>query len=104
MRRGDCCLLPWKDVDLKQGFITVKMAKTGLAQKVTGHTTTETILKHYFQPGREAFRQALQSAMPKLLTNGQKSPKEEIQEILTGMTAKTLKKDKARLEKIIAAL
>lgn len=235
MRRGDCCLLPWKDVDLKQRFITVKTAKTGqtvsipifpllydelklrserrkpndefvfpeqarmyqknadgitwrvqkvlaaagfrdgdepeqtangknvnhipnasippsgqngvtqlirgtihvvrkdglrrasvrdfhsfrvtwvtlaltagvpleLVQKVTGHTTTEIVLKHYFQPGREAFRQALQSAMPKLLTNGQKSPKEEMQEILTGMTAKTLKKDKARLEKTIAAL
>ena len=29
MRRGDCCLLQWDDVDLKQGFITVKTAKTG---------------------------------------------------------------------------
>ena len=29
MRRGDCCLLKWQDVDLKAGFITVKTAKTG---------------------------------------------------------------------------
>jgi integrase len=29
MRRGDCCQLKWKDVDLKEGFITVKTAKTG---------------------------------------------------------------------------
>ena len=29
MRRGDCCLLKWEDVDLKEGFITVKTAKTG---------------------------------------------------------------------------
>ena len=29
MRRGDCCLLKWKDVDLKEGFIAVKTAKTG---------------------------------------------------------------------------
>jgi integrase len=29
MRRGDCCLLQWKDVDLKKRFITVKTAKTG---------------------------------------------------------------------------
>ena len=29
MRRGDCCLLKWEDVDLKAGFITVKTAKTG---------------------------------------------------------------------------
>lgn len=29
MRRGDCCLLKWKDVDLKENFIRVKTAKTG---------------------------------------------------------------------------
>ena len=53
-----------------------------LVQKVTGHKTADIVLKHYFQPGREAFRQALQMAMPKLLTNGQKSPKKEMAEIL----------------------
>lgn len=29
MRRGDCCMLRWSDVDLKEGFITVKTSKTG---------------------------------------------------------------------------
>jgi integrase len=29
MRRGDCCLLEWKDVDLERNFISVKTAKTG---------------------------------------------------------------------------
>ena len=29
MRRGDCCLLKWEDVDLKNRFITVKTSKTG---------------------------------------------------------------------------
>ena len=29
MRRGDCCLLDWKDVDLANKFITVKTSKTG---------------------------------------------------------------------------
>ena len=29
MRRGDCCLLRWKDVDLQRRFVTVKTAKTG---------------------------------------------------------------------------
>ncbi len=29
MRRGDCCLLQWKDVDLSGGFLTVKTSKTG---------------------------------------------------------------------------
>ena len=42
----------------------VTIALTGgvpleLVQKVTGHKTTEIVLKHYFQPGKEAFRQAL---------------------------------------------
>ena len=75
-----------------------------LVQKVTGHKTTDIVLKHYFQPGQEAFRQALQSAMPKLLTNGQKSPKDEMREILARMTMKTWKKDKARMKKLMAAL
>ena len=30
-----------------------------LVQKVTGHKTTDIVLKHYFQPGRETFRTAL---------------------------------------------
>ena len=75
-----------------------------LVQKVTGHKTTDIVLKHYFQPGQEAFRQALQSAMPKLLTNGQKSPRDEMREILARMTVKTWKKDKARMKELIAAL
>jgi len=72
-----------------------------LVQKVTGHKTTDIVLKHYFQPGREAFRQALQTAMPKLLTNGQKSPKEEMREILEAMTAKTWKRDQQRLLELV---
>ena len=53
-----------------------------LVQKVTGHRTTDIVLKHYFQPGREDFRQALHSAMPKLLTNGHKTAKEEMRELI----------------------
>jgi integrase len=74
-----------------------------LVQKVTGHKTKDIVLKHYFQPGQEAFRSALQSAMPKLLTNGQKSPKDELLDILAGMTAKSWKKDKMRMEEIMVA-
>ena len=75
-----------------------------LVQKVTGHKTTDIVLKHYFQPGREAFRQALQSAMPKLLTNGQQSPKDEAREILERMTAKISKQDKSRLLELMATM
>lgn len=30
MRRGDCCLLKWEDVDMKEGFVRVKTSKTGV--------------------------------------------------------------------------
>jgi len=72
-----------------------------LVQKVTGHKTTDIVLKHYFQPGREDFRRALQSAMPKLLTNGHKAPKDELREIVEGMTAKSWRQDKARLVELV---
>ena len=75
-----------------------------LVQKVTGHKTTDIVLKHYFQPGREEFRRALQSAMPKLLTNGQKTPKEQMLAILDRTTAKTWKKDACRLRALAAAV
>jgi hypothetical protein len=68
-----------------------------LVQKVTGHKTTDIVLKHYFQPGREAFRQALHAAMPQLLTNGRKSPKDEIRDIVQTATPKTWKRDRERL-------
>lgn len=64
---------------------------------MNGHKTTDIVLKHYFQPGREAFREALQSAMPKLLINEQKTPKEEALEIAEQMTAKTWKEGRARI-------
>jgi integrase len=201
MRRGDCCLLKWEDVDLRKRFLNVKTNKTGqvvsipifpllyaelkgrmpseayvfpeqaamcnhnpdgitwrvrkvlaaagfrdakegekkgavrgqihaerksglrrasirdfhsfrvtwvtlaltagipleLVQKVTGHKTAEIVLKHYFQPGREDFRQSLQSALPKLLTNGGKAPEESAVDIVRSMSAKTLERDKKRL-------
>jgi hypothetical protein len=65
--------------------------------RFSGHKTTEIVLKHYFQPGREDFRQALQSAMPKLLTNGHKSPKDEIRKVIEKLKGKGLKKTKERL-------
>jgi hypothetical protein len=75
-----------------------------LVQKVTGHRTTDIVLKHYFQPGREEFRRALQTAMPKLLTNGQKPPKEQMLEILDRISAQTWQKDAKRLRELTATL
>ena len=77
-----------------------------LVQKVTGHKTTDIVLKHYFQPGREAFRSALNAAMPKLLMSGSEvdtlKPVVEKQDktilaILERSTAKTWKQDQARV-------
>jgi integrase len=159
MRQGDCCLLKWDSIDLKNGFITVETSKTGelaeiplfprlrqeiekqsrqgtyvfpdaaemylknpygiswrmkkaldaaeiestkvqergkssnikgfhslrttwitvaltagvpmeLVRRVTGHSTVNVVLKHYFRPGREKFREALESSLPKVLTGG----------------------------------
>lgn len=75
-----------------------------LVQKVTGHKTVDVVLKHYYQPGREEFRRALHSAMPKLLTNGSKTPKEQMLEILEKTTAKTWKKDVTQLKDLVNAL
>ncbi len=198
MRRGDCCLLRWKDVDLEKRFITVKTSKTKqtvdipifplffdelshynageseyvfeqqalmyqsnpdgitwrvrkvfakagfrdkdskkkndiayrgdihadreiglrkasirdfhsfrvtwvtlaltagvpleIVKKVTGHKTTDVVLTHYFQPGREAFRVTLQSAMPSLLTDGSLSKDQRLLELLEKQNSKNWKK------------
>ena len=74
----------------------VTIALTGgvpleLVQKVTGHKTTDIVLKHYFQPGREDFRQALHDAMPKLLTNGQKTARDRMQDLIGQVKQKELR-------------
>jgi hypothetical protein len=48
-----------------------------LVQRVTGHKTADVVLKHYFRPGQEDFRLALEGAMPKLLTVGSETLKPE---------------------------
>jgi len=98
-----------------------------LVQKVTGHKTTDIVLKHYFQPGREAFRSALNKAMPALLTYGAEDKsvvvaplaigtaaenlksepnkrEQAIQIIVAGMSAKTWKKDQAQIKALLAAI
>ncbi len=72
-----------------------------LVRKVTGHTTVETVMTHYFQPGREDFRKAIQSAMPTLLTGGAPTRDERMLEILEGMTAETWERDKTLLLELL---
>ena len=75
-----------------------------LVKRMTGHKTTEVVLEHYFRPGREQFRAALQAAMPKLLMNGSKSHNEmdEFRKIVFAMTPKTCKRDRERILKLLA--
>ena len=75
-----------------------------LVRKVTGHKTAEIVMKHYFQPGREAFRAALQTAMPKLLTNGPASKREQALELIRNLTPRNVGKLKAELAHIVEAL
>ncbi len=76
-----------------------------LVQRVTGHRTAEVVMKHYFRPGREDFRAAIFKAMPKMLGEDvHKSAIQEAREILAAMTARTCKRDKARLLGILATM
>ena len=68
-----------------------------LVRKVTGHTVTETVLTHYFQPGREDFRRTLQAAMPALLSGGAPTREEQMRDILEQSTAKTWRRDRGKL-------
>lgn len=46
-----------------------------IVQRVTGHRTVDIVLKHYFRPDRQDFRQTIMDAMPEMLTapTGQKA-------------------------------
>jgi len=64
-----------------------------LVTRVTGHQSVDVVLKHYFRPGREDFRQAIESAMPKLLmmssepVSEAKGPNELLEDALKGLGA-----------------
>ncbi len=74
-----------------------------LVQRVTGHRTVEVVMKHYFRPGREDFRQTIMRAMPKMLADGagQRTAKEEMREVLERSTVRTWRKDRAKLSELL---
>jgi hypothetical protein len=87
-------------------FITLALSAgmpMELVRRVTGHTTVDVVLKHYFRPGREQFRQAMQAAMPKMLSAGGNVPTrdDQIRAILAKMTAKSLRQDKERILELL---
>jgi hypothetical protein len=84
-----------------------------LVQKVTGHKTTDIVLKHYFQPGREEFRRVLSVAMPSLLTSDSSagrptgpgwSAKEQMRAILEHTTSTTWEQERLRLLELLERL
>ena len=88
-----------------------------MTHPTSGHQTVDVVLKHYFRPGREDFRRAIESAMPKLLMQPSeagspaageagvlRSPKVEILEICARMSARTWKKDSERIATLVAGM
>lgn len=48
-----------------------------LVKRVTGHKTTDIVLKHYFKPGQQELRDRIHSAMPALLTESNEVTKDQ---------------------------
>lgn len=72
-------------------------------RKVTGHTSSEVLLKHYDQRSKEVLREQVRSAMPSLLSD-RKSPKDAIREMLREMKVSTWRKDRNELLKMVEQL
>jgi integrase len=56
---------------LRTTFVTLALSAgvpLELVRRITGHSTADIVLKHYFRPDREHFRTALTDAMPDILT------------------------------------
>ncbi len=75
-----------------------------LVQRVTGHRTVAIVLKHYFRPRREDFRQVLTKAMPRILGEGTPRPASSanLRKIFQGMTASAWKDVQAELLTLLA--
>jgi hypothetical protein len=68
---------------LRTTFVTLALSAgvpLELVRRITGHSTADIVLKHYFRPDREQFRAALIDAMPDILTGKttQLTPEEEM--------------------------
>lgn len=72
-----------------------------LVQRVTGHRTVDVVMRHYFRPGREAMREAIERAMPKMLTGEMKAPAERAVDRLEKMTEKNWKRIRREVIRIL---
>ena len=73
---------------------------------MTGHTTVDIVLRHYFRPGRDTFRAALTSALPDVLTGSKRQhlpPAEELAALAGKLAAgSATEKEKKRPRKLAA--
>ena len=80
-----------------------------LVRRVTGHSTVNIVLKHYFRPGREDFRNALETALPQSMTgrtDKKKSPAEQLQKLVEKadkLAKKKLVEEMAKIAEQLAA-
>ena len=75
-----------------------------LVRRVTGHSTVNIVLKHYFHPGREDFREALETAMPEMMTGRnekRKTPAEKLKEVIRQADSMKKKDLVRKIEEII---
>ena len=75
-----------------------------LVRRVTGHSAVDVVRKHYFRPGREDFRRAFEDFMPQLVKNTGKSPKEQVLDVLDGVTEQSWPQDIRKLRELIVQL
>jgi hypothetical protein len=68
-------------------------------KRISGHKTVEVVTKHYFHPSKDQVRNALEVALPPVLTNGSSTGQAPATELLDralaklgGVTARSFKK------------
>jgi integrase len=99
----------WITMALSQGI------PIELVRRVTGHSTVEVVLKHYFRPDRENFRRVLESKMPAFLSGGPgKNSLERIKKIrdlsqqwealIDGLTAENFPEERERLKGMLTCM
>jgi integrase len=75
-----------------------------LVRRVTGHSTVNIVLKHYFHPGREDFREALETALPEMMTGRttkKKSPTARLKKLIAQAGSMKKKELVRKIEKIL---
>ncbi|MFA5343481.1 MAG: tyrosine-type recombinase/integrase [Kiritimatiellia bacterium] len=96
---------------LRTTFVTLALSAgvpMELVRRVTGHTTVDIVLRHYFRPGRDTFKSALVGALPAVLTGDKPKrlkPADELSALAGKVAAgSATDADKARLRQLAAAV